>query len=759
MKIWFMFAFAVTILCLVLCLTQTKKSSKKIANSGRKVLLIGIVSVLCNLVQMLSDNRLVYDISYSLFFASIDWLLFYFLMFTVEYTGFPIKKYTSNPVVWMILGIDTLSLILNPVFGHAYTCVQILTEQNEIYYQFTPHLPYYIHLGISYVLVTMITLRLIWKMIKAPLMYRRRYWMVLLFFSLVVVGDAAHLILHTSIDVSVIGFAAAGISVYYYSIVYVSIDLLNRLFMVVVEEMNNGILLFDMNGECVYVNSEGRKMMDLPENAENEDADIACRQWFEEHCLSSAKEFTYEWKKSSQWQTQHIRVRLQRLKDKHERDIGFIIQMQDRTLEANELFREHQLATRDPLTNVYNRQFFYEQATEYLKAHQEEDFLIICSDIKNFKLLNEVFGAETGDTILIRIAEELRKRTVSGEIYGRLGDDHFALLMRRKDFRESVFAEAQNKLIRLEADATYPIYIYIGVYAVTDVNMPVSTMCEHAMTAISRIKGTYQKKIAYYDDILEDNALLEQELLSDFDYAMEQQQFIMFLQPQVTEDGNVPGAEALVRWQHPKRGMMMPGEFIAIFEKNGMIAKLDPYVWELACRQLSEWKAHGRDDLYISVNISPKDFYFLDIYRVFTDLVQKYDVNPANLKLELTETVIAENPEQQQLLIEQLRHAGFIVEMNDFGNGYSSLNLLKDISVDVLKVDIGFLNKSSDEARSREVLKMIVNLSTKLDMPVIAERVETEEQVKFLSEIGCHIYQGFYFAQPMPVEEFEQDYM
>lgn len=233
----------------------------------------------------------------------------------------------------------------------------------------------------------------------------------------------------------------------------------------------------------------------------------------------------------------------------------------------------------------------------------------------------------------------------------------------------------------------------------------------------------------------------------------------MFLQPQMDSEGHMRGAEALVRWIHSEKGMIMPGDFIPVFEKNGLISEVDKHIWDLACRQLKKWKEEGKENLYISVNISPIDFYFLNIFQVFTELVQKYEISPKNIKLEITETAIAMDVKRQLELIERLRSYGFVVEMDDFGSGYSSLNMLKDIQVDILKIDMAFLRKSKDEERSKKILHMIINLSKQLGMPVISEGVETKEQVDYLSDFGCDMFQGYYFARPMDITTFEKLYL
>jgi len=233
----------------------------------------------------------------------------------------------------------------------------------------------------------------------------------------------------------------------------------------------------------------------------------------------------------------------------------------------------------------------------------------------------------------------------------------------------------------------------------------------------------------------------------------------MYIQPQVTRDRQIFGAEALVRWVHPEKGQILPGRFIPVLEQNGLISEVDRYIWEKACQQLKSWKDMGREDMYISVNISPKDFYFLDIYPIFTGLVERYGIKPGCLRLEITESALSINPERQLDLINKLRAYGFSVEMDDFGSGYSSLSMLKDTNVDTLKVDMGFLQNTADVEKGRNILEMVVGLCKKLNLRVVVEGVETAEQVRFLTELGCDVFQGYYFARPMPLEEFEEKYM
>ena len=202
--------------------------------------------------------------------------------------------------------------------------------------------------------------------------------------------------------------------------------------------------------------------------------------------------------------------------------------------------------------------------------------------------------------------------------------------------------------------------------------------------------------------------------------------------------------------------MVSPGEFIPIFEKNGLISDVDMYIWEVACKLLRKWKDQGREDLYISVNISPRDFYFLNVYQIFTELVEKYEIDPQNLKLEITETAIVMDLKRQMELIGRLRQTGFIVEMDDFGSGYSSLNMLGQMSIDILKLDMMFIRNELAKSEEKSILGDVINMVHRMQLEVVAEGVETSEQQKRLQGISCDYAQGYFYAKPMPENDFEK---
>ena len=218
------------------------------------------------------------------------------------------------------------------------------------------------------------------------------------------------------------------------------------------------------------------------------------------------------------------------------------------------------------------------------------------------------------------------------------------------------------------------------------------------------------------------------------------------------------GGEALARWLHPDNGLIEPGVFIDVLERADLIYKLDRYIWELAAGQLARWKGTEFENVALSVNVSPKDLYYLDIRKEFTDLTKRYRIDPAKLNIEITETAVTSDVNKCAKLILELQEAGFKVEIDDFGSGYSSLNMLKDINADVLKIDMGFLRKTENQKRARVILNYTVDMAHELGMSVITEGVETKEQFEFLKDMDCEMFQGYYFDRPMPVDCFEEKY-
>ena len=414
-------------------------------------------------------------------------------------------------------------------------------------------------------------------------------------------------------------------------------------------------------------------------------------------------------------------------------------------------------ANYDELTGTLNRKGFIDKTGAMIKNNPQESFIMLCSDIKDFKMINEIFGEDACDKVLIKEAELVNAHKEPMRTFGRVNGDRFAVCIPKRYYKESQYIEDVMTMKKTFSTGLYQMNIYVGAYDIQNTEEPVSVMLDKANMAVQSIKGDYHQVVAYYDNTILDAELENKKLIAEFDNALENREFCIFLQPQIGTDGECHGAEALVRWNHGQRGLLLPDFFVKCYEDAGLIHKLDAYVWELAAMQLKLWKDAGREDLHISINISARDFFYLDVYSTLKGLVDKYGISVKNLRLELTETAIVTEGDCMEI-IEKLHDEGFIIEIDDFGSGYSSLNMLKDIRADVLKIDREFLRETEEVTRSRAILEGIISLSNRMNMTVIAEGVETKEQVDMLTNMGCNVFQGYYFSKPIPVEEFEEKY-
>ena len=416
-------------------------------------------------------------------------------------------------------------------------------------------------------------------------------------------------------------------------------------------------------------------------------------------------------------------------------------------------------AQHDSLTKTLNTGAFAELSREAIAKNPKMPWIMITSNIMNFRLVNTLFGSQKGNEIIVRNAAKLQHIAAASDgLCGRLGGDQFALLLPKGMYREALLTEITQSLREEYSSGSYTFVIHFGVYEVNDAAIPVSVMCDRANMALRTIREDHKKVIAYFNDDMLRRSLLEQEIISSFDKAIRENEFQMYLQPLVFDNGQIVGAEALVRWRRPDGSVRSPAEFIETLERAGLIHQLDCFMWERAVRQLAAWKGTDKEKLTISVNISAKDFYSLDIDRVLTELTERYGVPCSRLKLEITETALLEDPANSDEVISRLRRKGFLVEIDDFGKGYSSLGLLKDIHADVLKIDMSLLHETENRQRSRIILASIINMADSLGMDVVTEGVETEAQLRSLLEMGCHHFQGFYFSRPVTVEEFEARY-
>lgn len=416
------------------------------------------------------------------------------------------------------------------------------------------------------------------------------------------------------------------------------------------------------------------------------------------------------------------------------------------------------IAYEDPVTGGYTAARFDREVTA--KIAEGRPFSFVSVDVRNFKLINDFFGKEQGDRILRHIHDAISSLLADGECVARISSDVFDIALDETDPDRVAawlerLADKANGFNR-EGKSAYLLMLNCGSYAVKGVE-DVVTVRDRANTARKGAGDVSGRlfRCTFYSDPEHERLLREKEMENAMEGALESGEFVVYLQPKVSlETGETVGAEALVRWDSEDRGLIPPDEFIPFFERNGFVIKLDLNVFEQVCRLMRAWMDAGLEPLPVSVNLSPLHLQMPDFLDAFEEVRERYAVPPRLLELELTERVAFENLELLRRVVDDIHARGFLCSMDDFGSGYSSLNVLKDIPVDILKIDRMFF--SSDDERARSVVSSVVELAKKLDMGTVAEGVETIPQVDILRSIHCDAVQGYVFSAPVPIDAFEK---
>lgn len=415
-----------------------------------------------------------------------------------------------------------------------------------------------------------------------------------------------------------------------------------------------------------------------------------------------------------------------------------------------------QATENDTLTNLYTPEFFFEYGHQYDKRHPSHEMDSIVIDFSRFHILNELHGRETGDEVLIKIADGIRE--IFNEIFGiacRHDADTFYLYTKHRAEYTSVIEKITTKLISILK--SQEIRIRMGVYFDKAHEIPFESRFDRALQACNGLRNKHGSAVAIYDEEMHQKEMFAARLLEDFDTAIREKQFKVYFQPKYNITGDTPllsSSEALIRWIHPELGFIRPDLFIPLFEENGLVQKLDRYVWKEAAEQIKKWRDKYGITKPVSVNVSRVDISDPDMTDYICKIVNENDISSHDYLLEITESAYTDNSQQIIDIVNNLRDKGFRIEMDDFGSGYSSLNMLTTLPIDALKLDKGFINNIAHGNKEMRMVELILEIADFLKVPVIAEGVETREQLELLKIAKCDVIQGYYFSKPLPPEEF-----
>ena len=416
-------------------------------------------------------------------------------------------------------------------------------------------------------------------------------------------------------------------------------------------------------------------------------------------------------------------------------------------------------AERDHLTNLYTRSFFFEYAERIYRYHPDWHMDAIILDIDRFHSVNELNGREFGDTVLRVLGSEIISfLSETNGIAGRIEADRFNIFCKHREDKDynGILRRFQTRLNTLSEHAS--IRLRMGVKPYREGVEP-TLMFDRARVACNMVRDNYKTHLMIFDEDMREQELHQQKLLSDLRQAIDERQFVVYYQPKYDIQSAQPrlvSAEALIRWKHPELGMVAPGDFVPLFENNGLVHIVDDYVCKTAASQIAHWREDLGFVLPLSVNLSRTDIFDPMLESNLVQLMRDNGLDPRDMKLEVTESAYTDNAKELISVIERLRVDGFQIEMDDFGSGYSSLNMLSTLPIDVLKMDMKFIQNVSEDSKNFRMVELILDIAKFLKVPVIAEGVETAEQVEMLREAGCDIVQGFFFSRPLPAEEFEK---
>ncbi|WP_296023826.1 GGDEF domain-containing protein [uncultured Treponema sp.] len=679
------------------------------------------------------------------------WTYYLTFSFNHAFTNTTKKIGFLKELYFILCFIDSVLLLANARVQIIFDLIPARTKAGFFYWgiEFTSKFGF--HKLLCAILSFSSVALLISSIVKAPSYNKVKYIAILTSESLVLIANYIFNSLNLPLNFSLLMLVASSIFIASYVNKDFSSPVLIGPLSAITESIKDIIFCYDSSENLIYANSAAKNVLKKSnDNLEN-----------------FAKEFRQNFLKT---RPSELSLKLDNGEERYyvteykdffisNSNIGSYLRLQDKTKETLESRRKNYIANHDLLTGLLNRSGFFKKMQEALNQNTYKNPILICTNIKDFKLINTIYSEKVGDSVLQNQTEVIKRLCYKKSIIGRIADDKFAIFMEKQNFDKDIFEEAFNEVSCIIEKTLYNIQIVAGIYEIYDKKETVQSIYDKAKISVDTIKDSDNQIFSFYNSSMMEKMLMEKDIVNDFEKSLNEKQFSIQLQPIMDKDGNVLGAESVVRWNHPKYENLTPSSFLDVLERTSLIYKLDVYVWELAAKKLHEWKKRGFSDLFISVNASSKDKFFIDITKTFSGLIKKYDISPQNFKAEIKETAMVENPEKTIEIFSELKKLGIKVYIDNFGTGFSSLNVLKDFIADGIKMDTSFLTESKVSGKNKIILQTMISMSNTLGMEFIAKGVESENQMLALSKMDCKLFQGFYFSTPLPVKTYEAKYL
>lgn len=680
------------------------------------------------------------------------WTYYLAFSFNHAFTNTTKKLGFIKEFYFILCFIDSVLLLANARVNVIFDLVPAHTNAGFFYWGIKYTYRFGFHKLVCAILSFSSLALLISSIVKAPSYNKVKYVTILTSESLVLIANYIFNSLDLPLNISLLMLVASSIFIANYVNKDFSAPVLIGPLSAITESINDVIFCYDSSENLIYANSTAKNVF----KKSNDNLENFAKEFRQNFLKNRPSELSLKLENGEE------RYYITEYKDFFisNSNIGSYLRLQDKTKETLESRRKNYIATHDLLTGLFNRSGFFKKMQEALYQNTFKNPILICTNIKDFKLINTIYSEQVGDSVLQNQTEVMKRLPGHKKsIIGRIADDKFAILMEKQDFDKDIFEEVFNEVSCIIEKTLYNIQIVAGIYEIYDKKDTIQSIYDKAKISLDAIKDSDNQVFSFYNPSMMEKMLKEKDIVNDFEKSLNEKEFSIQLQPVIDKEGNVLGAESVVRWNNPKYEDLTPSSFLDVLERTSLIYKLDVYVWELVAKKLHEWKKRGFADRFISVNVSSKDKFFIDIIKTFSDLIKKYDISPQNFKVEIRETAMLENPEKTISIFSQLKKLGIKVYIDNFGTGFSSLNVLKDFIADGIKMDTSFLSESKVSGKNKIILQTMISMSSDLGMEFIAKGVESENQMLALSKMDCKLFQGFYFSKPLPVKTYEAKYL
>ena len=734
------------IISAVLCVIFIYRSFRKGTLLGKllsRVLIMMLISVIAYGGNCHSTDERVMFFMVSICHAAYDWMLFFMMEFTSELVGR--KRDGFIRVLFIVLcSLDSAALLTSPINHFSFSYAIREGSYNSVALV-EPKAFFAVHLVVGTAMIVIILALLFKGIWENSRYYRVRYEIVgivcilTMIFILIFIFDD-----RSVVDISKLFMGVAAVMLSVASFDFQPLRLMRNLQSFVDENMSDATVIYDNKGNILKINSKAKKL--IPEDIRKSKDSLMKALEMEEECdriIKPMGESTYEVVYKPEYDARNFYV-------------GCTFIFYDVTENLKRLEREHRAATIDALTGCYNRVGFLEGADKFIEEKGiDGGYAVMVSGIRDFKGINGLYGTRAGDRVLKEIAKRLSDYSISiPMLYGRTAEGKFTSIL-PFEFLDKVVNEITHIQIPLEEELTVNVNLCHGFVVMTDMTKPVEYYYEIALLALAECKKNVSNPVLEYSKDMALEQRRTQSLIAEMHEAVEKGEFFIELQPQVDLKTNkITGAEALVRWNHPTLGIIPPGEFVPLFEDNGFISKVDRFVWDKAAEVLKRFETEGGYEGHISVNVSRVDIMGMDVVDELVKIVKYHDVLPEKLHIEVTESACIGDKDTLINVMDGLREKGFIVEIDDFGSGYSSLNALMDLPFDVVKLDMDFMKEKKSDEKSGVIVNAMAGMIHDLNAKIIVEGVETDESVAKALGIEGDAAQGYHYSKPVPVDEF-----